>query len=55
MTEPDANPLPGATRNQFGTFTGVFTPTILTMFGAVMYMTTGTVIGFAGWLTALLI
>jgi len=40
---------------QFGTFTGVFLPTLLTILGAVMYLRTGWVVGNAGLGGALLI
>jgi solute carrier family 12 sodium/potassium/chloride transporter 2 len=41
--------------NQFGTFAGVFVPTILTVLGAIMYLRLGWVTGNAGLLGALLI
>jgi amino acid transporter len=41
--------------NQFGTFAGVFVPTILTILGAIMYLRLGWVTGNAGLLGALLI
>lgn len=41
--------------NQFGTFGGVFTPSILTILGVVMFMLTGQVTGQAGIFTALII
>ncbi len=37
-----------AADNKFGTFAGVFTPTILTILGAIMYLREGFVIGNAG-------
>ena len=37
-----------ATPNQFGTFAGVFTPSILTILGVIMFMRTGFVVGEAG-------
>ena len=40
---------------QFGTFTGVFLPTLLTILGAVMYLRTGWVVGNAGLVGALVI
>ncbi|MEO1266930.1 MAG: amino acid permease [Myxococcota bacterium] len=43
------------TRNQFGTFGGVFTPSILTILGVIMFMRTGFVTGQAGILYAVLI
>lgn len=39
----------------FGTFTGVFTPSILTILGVIMYLRLGWVVGNAGLLQALLI
>lgn len=41
--------------NKFGTFGGVFTPSILTIFGVIMFMRTSMVIGEAGVLYAILI
>lgn len=41
--------------NQFGTFAGVFTPTILTILGVIMFLRAGFVVGQAGVLGALLI
>lgn len=41
--------------NQFGTFGGVFTPSILTILGAVMFMRTGYITGQAGIWTAAVI
>jgi len=41
--------------HKFGTFGGVFTPTLLTILGAVMYLRTGWVVGNAGLGGALLI
>ena len=38
---------------KFGTFNGVFLPTLLTILGAVMYLRTGWVVGNAGLLGAL--
>ncbi|MDT8391408.1 MAG: amino acid permease [Lentisphaeria bacterium] len=43
---PDATP--EKTENQFGTFGGVFTPSILTIFGLIMFMRANQVIGAAG-------
>lgn len=40
---------------QLGTFLGVFTPTILTILGVIMYLRAGWVVGNAGWLPALTI
>jgi amino acid transporter len=41
--------------NRFGTFGGVFTPAILTIFGVIMFMRAGFVVGQAGVLHALLV
>lgn len=43
------------TGNQFGTIGGVFTPSILTILGVVMFMSAGVVIGRAGVIAALII
>lgn len=43
------------TRNQFGTFGGVFTPSLLTILGVIMFMRTGYVTGQAGILSAVII
>lgn len=40
---------------RLGTFIGVFTPTILTILGVIMYLRLGWVVGNAGWLGALVI
>lgn len=40
-------------RQKFGTFAGVFTPTLLTILGVIMYLRTGWVVGNAGILGAL--
>ena len=40
-------------RNRFGTFGGVFTPTILTIFGVIMFMRAGYVTGQAGVLATI--
>lgn len=42
-------------RQQFGTFGGVFTPTLLTILGVIMYLREGWVVGNAGLLGAWLI
>ena len=36
------------TRKQYGTFSGVFTPTLLTILGVILYLREGTVVGNAG-------
>lgn len=43
------------TRKLFGTFSGVFTPTLLTIIGVIMYLREGWVVGNAGLLGAWLI
>ena len=40
---------------KFGTFAGVFTPAVLTILGAIMYLRLGQVVGNAGLIGALLI
>lgn len=40
---------------QFGTFTGVFTPTLLTILGVIMYVRLGWVVGNGGLLGAMLV
>lgn len=42
-------------RKLFGTFSGVFTPTLLTILGVIMYLRVGWVVGNAGLIGALLI
>ena len=54
------SPSPAATTepvqyNQFGTFGGVFTPSILTILGVIMFLRTGSVVGEAGIMDAILI
>lgn len=44
-----------AQSNKFGTFGGVFTPSILTIFGVIMFMRANFVVGQAGILSAILI
>ena len=44
-----------AKKNKFGTFAGVFTPSILTILGVIMYMRLGWVVGNAGLLGAIVI
>lgn len=44
-----------STSNKFGTFGGVFTPSILTIFGVIMFMRTNFVVGQAGIFYAILI
>lgn len=43
------------TRKKFGTFAGVFTPTLLTILGVIMYLRLGSVVGNAGLLGAWII
>ena len=47
--------LMGQKGNQFSTFAGVFTPSILTVLGAIMFLRAGYVVGEAGILNAILI
>jgi amino acid permease len=44
-----------AVKKKFGTFAGVFTPSILTILGVIMYMRLGWVVGHAGLIGAILI
>jgi len=46
---------PNQTRNRLGAFGGVFTPSILTILGVIMFMRAGYVVGDAGIFHALLI
>ena len=41
--------------HEFGTFAGVFTPCVLTIFGVIIFLRTGYVVGNAGIRNALLI
>ncbi len=50
---PEEAPISG--RKKFGTFGGVFTPTVLTILGVIMYLREGWIIGNAGLLGGLLI
>lgn len=45
----------GVSRNEFGTFAGVFTPCTLTILGVIMFMRANFVVGQAGILGALLV
>jgi amino acid transporter len=47
-TEAEQAGPPSAKPVQFGTFTGVFTPTLLTIFGVIMYVRVGWAVGNAG-------
>ena len=47
--------LEGQKKNQLGTFLGVFTPTILTILGAIMYLRFGWVVGNAGIIATVVI
>ena len=51
--QPGEAPISG--RKQFGTFGGVFTPTLLTILGVIMFLREGWIIGNAGLLGGLLI
>ena len=44
-----------ADKKKFGTFAGVFTPSLLTILGVIMYMRLGWVVGNAGLIGAILI
>jgi len=57
MSEPDRRPADaaGQDRHQFGTFGGVFTPSILTILGVIMFMRANFVLGHAGVLGAIVI
>ncbi len=56
MTEPtDKTAESGAPTNKLGTFSGVFTPSILTILGIILFMRLGYVVGAAGLRQALLI
>ncbi|MEA3503725.1 MAG: Na-K-Cl cotransporter, partial [Bacteroidota bacterium] len=44
-----------ASIKKFGTFTGVFTPSILTILGVIMYMRLGWVVGQSGIIAAIAI
>ena len=50
---PEAAIMPEGTK--YGTFAGVFTPTLLTILGVIMYLRTGWVVGNAGIVGGLLI
>ncbi|MFT6820736.1 MAG: potassium/chloride transporter 4/5/6, partial [Myxococcota bacterium] len=52
MSEVSSTPEP-AERQKLGTFLGVFTPTILTILGVIMYLKLGWVVGTAGLFGAL--
>ena len=52
---PPDEATPSSGRKLFGTFGGVFTPTLLTILGVIMYLREGWVIGNAGILGGLLI
>ena len=42
-------------QKKFGAFAGVFTPSILTILGVIMYLRLGWVVGQAGLIAAILI
>ena len=56
-TDPDlpSTAQPSETAARFGTFGGVFTPSVLTILGVVMYLRLGTVTGQSGLMQALAI
>ena len=45
----------GSTQGRLGTFAGVFTPSILTILGIILFLRLGYVVGMAGLQRALLI
>ncbi len=51
---PDGD-MSGKEKNEFGTFAGVYTPSVLTILGVIMFMNAGTVVGYAGLLGGLVI
>ena len=58
IVDPDSqgkNRESGANQRKLGTYVGVFRPTILTIFGVIMYIRMGWVVGHAGLIGALLI
>ncbi|MBN1269510.1 MAG: hypothetical protein JXB04_07985, partial [Kiritimatiellae bacterium] len=56
MTNGEPKPATaGKTRNEFGTFGGVFTPSILTIFGVIMFLRAGFIVGQAGIRGAIII
>lgn len=48
MSDASPEEAPVHVARKFGTFTGVFTPTLLTIFGVIMYVRLGWVVGNAG-------
>ncbi len=54
MADPQSSK-DAASERKFGTFTGVFTPTLLTILGVIMYVRLGWVVGNAGLLGAWLL
>jgi solute carrier family 12 (sodium/potassium/chloride transporter), member 2 len=55
MTTDKTVPSSYTAPKKFGTFSGVFTPTILTILGAIMYLREGWVVGNAGLIGAIAI
>jgi amino acid transporter len=55
MTKGSSTATKGAGKGRFGTFAGVFTPTVLTVLGLILFLRTGWVVGHAGLVGALLI
>ena len=51
----DRNTISVSEKKKFGTFAGVFTPSILTILGVIMYMRLGWVVGNAGLIGAILV
>ena len=46
--QPSDRPEPGRTQPRFGTFLGVYTPSVLTILGVMMYLRFGWVVGNTG-------
>lgn len=55
MSQPKQNSNDSPRRHLFGTFAGVFTPSILTIVGIIMFLRTGYVVGEVGLASTLLI
>lgn len=55
MASPTPPPVPPAQPRRLGTFAGVFTPTVLTILGVILYLRLGWVVGQAGLLGAWLV
>jgi amino acid transporter len=55
MAEPNRSEAPQANANKLGTFAGVFTPSVLTILGIILFLRLGYVVGHAGLMNALII